>query len=321
MFSWPLNGKTYLIRGRQYWRYDEAAARPDPGYPRDLSLWEGAPPAPDDVTVSNTGGRARAMGGQGSWGGGACIARAGGRSGAERGVWRVGRRGPAPQTSPPSPQVTPTSSRASTTGASPRAASKPSQTPPNPWVPSSWTAPPPVCALRSSDPPEQPLNPETVTVSARSVRLQGGLRCSSCLFCPCWWGVWPPPEGACGCLEGTGSPTGPPRVVAVGSLSQAQDSARMQLGMPVELSPGGWKHRAGPGTERPCVQPTGPSSPAPGHDPAGLSFSRNTWPFPELRRLNSCSPGPASHQQLSQVLGSLQDSPTPPAEPALQPLL
>lgn len=57
VFSWPLNGKTYLIRGQRYWRYDEAAARPDPGYPRDLSLWEGAPHAPDDVTVSNTGGR------------------------------------------------------------------------------------------------------------------------------------------------------------------------------------------------------------------------------------------------------------------------
>ncbi|KAK2097408.1 hypothetical protein P7K49_022859 [Saguinus oedipus] len=56
VFSWPQNGKTYLVRGRQYWRYDEAAARPDPGYPRDLSLWEGAPPSPDDVTVSNTGG-------------------------------------------------------------------------------------------------------------------------------------------------------------------------------------------------------------------------------------------------------------------------
>ncbi|XP_004628149.1 matrix metalloproteinase-25 isoform X2 [Octodon degus] len=55
VFSWPLNGKTYLIRGHQYWRYDEAAERPDPGYPRDLSLWEGAPPAPDDVTVSNAG--------------------------------------------------------------------------------------------------------------------------------------------------------------------------------------------------------------------------------------------------------------------------
>ncbi|CAO2642061.1 Matrix metalloproteinase-25, partial [Lemmus lemmus] len=55
VFSWPLNGKTYLIRGQQYWRYDEVAARLDPGYPRVLSLWEGAPLAPDDVTVSNTG--------------------------------------------------------------------------------------------------------------------------------------------------------------------------------------------------------------------------------------------------------------------------
>lgn len=57
VFSWPLNGKTYLIRGGRYWRYDEAAARPDPGYPRDLSLWEGAPQAPDDVSVSNAGER------------------------------------------------------------------------------------------------------------------------------------------------------------------------------------------------------------------------------------------------------------------------
>ncbi|XP_075384182.1 matrix metalloproteinase-25 [Tenrec ecaudatus] len=55
VFSWPLNGKTYLVRGQQYWRYDEAAASPDPGYPRSLSLWEGAPSAPDDVTISNTG--------------------------------------------------------------------------------------------------------------------------------------------------------------------------------------------------------------------------------------------------------------------------
>ncbi|XP_006914247.1 matrix metalloproteinase-25 [Pteropus alecto] len=55
VFSWPLNGKTYLVRGQRYWRYDDAAARPDPGYPRDLSLWEGAPHSPDDVTVSNTG--------------------------------------------------------------------------------------------------------------------------------------------------------------------------------------------------------------------------------------------------------------------------
>lgn len=50
VFSWPLNGKTYLIRGQKYWRYDEVAARPDPGYPHALSLWEGVPFAPDDVT-------------------------------------------------------------------------------------------------------------------------------------------------------------------------------------------------------------------------------------------------------------------------------
>ncbi|KAM5227346.1 matrix metalloproteinase-25 [Ctenodactylus gundi] len=55
VFSWPQNGKTYLVRGQRYWRYDEAAGRPDPGYPRSLSLWEGAPAAPDDITVSNTG--------------------------------------------------------------------------------------------------------------------------------------------------------------------------------------------------------------------------------------------------------------------------
>lgn len=70
VFSWPSNGKTYLIRGQRYWRFDEAAGRADPGYPRDLSLWEGAPPAPDDVTVSNTG-RAEAGGrrarGSGRW--------------------------------------------------------------------------------------------------------------------------------------------------------------------------------------------------------------------------------------------------------------
>lgn len=47
--------QSFLIRGQQYWRYDEEAARLDPGYPRALSLWEGAPPSPDDVTISNTG--------------------------------------------------------------------------------------------------------------------------------------------------------------------------------------------------------------------------------------------------------------------------
>uniref|UniRef100_A0A5F8HHU5 Matrix metalloproteinase-25 n=1 Tax=Monodelphis domestica TaxID=13616 RepID=A0A5F8HHU5_MONDO len=55
VFSWPQNGKTYLIRGEHYWRYDEAVQSPDPGYPKSLNLWEGAPSAPDDVTIGNKG--------------------------------------------------------------------------------------------------------------------------------------------------------------------------------------------------------------------------------------------------------------------------
>lgn len=55
VFSWPLNGKTYLVHQQRYWRYDETAARPDPGYPKNLGLWEGAPGSPDDVMVDNAG--------------------------------------------------------------------------------------------------------------------------------------------------------------------------------------------------------------------------------------------------------------------------
>ena len=151
----------------------------------------------------------------------------------------------------PSPQVTPTSSRPSTTGASPRAASKPSQTPPNPWVPSSWTAPPPLWALGPPDPPERPLSPETATVSEGSVGCRAAFGTPPASSVPAGGGPGLPLKGTCGCVEGSGSPTWPPRVVAVGSPSQGRGSARMQLGMPVELSPGGWRHRAGPGTECP----------------------------------------------------------------------
>ena len=142
------------------------------------------------------------------WDGGTCRPRRGGRSGAERGVWRVGRRGPDPQTSP-SPQGTPTSSRASTTGASPRAASKPSQTPPNPWVPSSWTAPPPVWALGPPDPPERPLSPETATVSEGSVGCRAAFGTPPASSVPAGGGPGLPLKGTCGCVEGSGSPTGP----------------------------------------------------------------------------------------------------------------
>ena len=61
-----------------------------------------------------------------------------------------------------------------------------------------------------------------------------------------------PLKGPCGCVEGSRSPTGPPCVVAVGSLSQRLSSTRMKLGMQVELSPGGRRHRAGSGTE--CLE-------------------------------------------------------------------
>lgn len=195
MFSWPQNGKTYLIRGRRYWRYDDAARRPDPGYPRDLSLWEGAPPAPDDVTVGNTGGRVRGerLGGprdaeRGPPGG------FGEPSGVTRRSGRGGLDGP-PKCLLPAPQVTPTSSRAPTTGAFSRAASRRSPTPLNPWVTSGWTARPPALAPTPPGPPKRPSSLEPAIVSARSIRPQGGHRCPSCCpFYPCWWGASPPAE-------------------------------------------------------------------------------------------------------------------------------
>ena len=137
-----------------------------------------------------------------------------------------------------------------------------------------------------------------------------------------------PLKGTCGCVEGSGSPTWPPRVVAVGSPSQGRGSARMQLGMPVELNPGGW--RPGPTLALNVLTAASwaflpplplPSSPAPGHDPAGLSVSRNTWPFPELRRLNSCSPAPPANSSCPKCLALYRTAPLPLAEPALQPLL
>lgn len=162
VFSWPLNGKTYLIRGQQYWRYDEVAARLDPGYPRVLSHWEGAPPAPDDVTVSNTG-----VGNPGNPH--LRIVVPGGpreRKGKDEGegittrgrarelVWKKrsggfgSGLGQGSEVSP-LPQVTPTFSRALFSGALRRAVSNLSRIPPSPWGPSGWTALPPAPTLKS----------------------------------------------------------------------------------------------------------------------------------------------------------------------------
>ncbi|MEE6521597.1 hypothetical protein FKM82_019862, partial [Ascaphus truei] len=48
-FVWPHNGKTYLFRGSQFWRFDEKAGRMDSGYPRNSGLWKGVPADIDDI--------------------------------------------------------------------------------------------------------------------------------------------------------------------------------------------------------------------------------------------------------------------------------
>lgn len=54
-FIWAHNGKTYLFSGGKFWRFDESqkgtevTREPEPGYPRDNSLWAGVPPHMDDI--------------------------------------------------------------------------------------------------------------------------------------------------------------------------------------------------------------------------------------------------------------------------------
>ncbi|XP_034050453.1 matrix metalloproteinase-17 isoform X2 [Thalassophryne amazonica] len=54
-FVWAHNGKTYLFSGGEFWRFDEsrigqeASRQPEPGYPRDSSLWKGVPANVDDI--------------------------------------------------------------------------------------------------------------------------------------------------------------------------------------------------------------------------------------------------------------------------------
>lgn len=54
-FIWAHNGKTYLFSGGEFWRFDESQRgsqvtwQPDPDYPRDNSIWGGAPIRMDDV--------------------------------------------------------------------------------------------------------------------------------------------------------------------------------------------------------------------------------------------------------------------------------
>ncbi|XP_070783335.1 matrix metalloproteinase-25 isoform X1 [Enoplosus armatus] len=54
-FIWAHNGKTYLFSGGEFWRFDESqkseqtTRQPEPGYPRENSLWVGVPAHMDDI--------------------------------------------------------------------------------------------------------------------------------------------------------------------------------------------------------------------------------------------------------------------------------
>lgn len=54
-FIWAHNGKTYLFSQGEFWRFDESrkgqrgTLQPEPGYPRDNSLWTGVPSRMDDI--------------------------------------------------------------------------------------------------------------------------------------------------------------------------------------------------------------------------------------------------------------------------------
>nr|XP_019939115.1 PREDICTED: matrix metalloproteinase-17-like [Paralichthys olivaceus]XP_019939116.1 PREDICTED: matrix metalloproteinase-17-like [Paralichthys olivaceus] len=60
-FIWAHNGKTYLFSQGEFWRFDESrkgeqvTRNPDPGYPKDSSLWEGVPSDMDDIITWGEG--------------------------------------------------------------------------------------------------------------------------------------------------------------------------------------------------------------------------------------------------------------------------
>ncbi|XP_067285943.1 matrix metalloproteinase-25 [Pseudorasbora parva] len=58
-FIWAHNGKTYIFSGGEFWRFSEGTEiekhHPDADYPRQSSLWKGAPSNPDDIITWGEG--------------------------------------------------------------------------------------------------------------------------------------------------------------------------------------------------------------------------------------------------------------------------
>ncbi|XP_029462639.1 matrix metalloproteinase-25 [Rhinatrema bivittatum] len=54
-FVWQHNGKTYFFQGSKFWRFDEHASRMDPGYPKEVNMWQGVPQDVDDIVSWNDG--------------------------------------------------------------------------------------------------------------------------------------------------------------------------------------------------------------------------------------------------------------------------
>jgi YHS domain-containing protein len=66
-FVWGANGKTYLFSGNYYWRYNEALARMDIGYPAKINdSWVGVPNNMD-AAMTWINGRTYFFKGKGFW--------------------------------------------------------------------------------------------------------------------------------------------------------------------------------------------------------------------------------------------------------------
>jgi len=57
VFTWQKNRKTYIFKGRQYWRYNEDNSGLDPGYPRDIKAGWPILPYYMDAAVTWVNGR------------------------------------------------------------------------------------------------------------------------------------------------------------------------------------------------------------------------------------------------------------------------